>query len=140
MVILEKLFRLMAEKGASDIFVSAGSPINIKINGQAMPVAPQIMSPEDCKRICYDILKPNQIERLEKELELNISYPIEGIGNFRVNMMQQRGSIASVVRFISKDVPPFDSLGLPGSLRQVIMEKRGLVLVVGATDLTRSDD
>jgi twitching motility protein PilU len=138
MVILEKLFRLMAEKGASDIFVSAGSPINIKINGQAMPVAPQVMSPEDCKRICYDILKPNQIERLEKELELNISYPIEGIGNFRVNMMQQRGSIASVVRFISKDVPPFDSLGLPGSLRQVIMEKRGLVLVVGATGSGKS--
>jgi twitching motility protein PilU len=138
MVILEKLFRVMAEKNASDIFVSAGAPINIKINGQAMPIAPQIMSAEDTKRICYEILKPHQIERFEKELELNCSYPIDDIGNFRVNMMMQRDSVAAVVRFISKDVPPFESLGLPNVLRQVIMEKRGLVLVVGATGSGKS--
>jgi len=138
MVILEKLFRLMAEKNASDIFVSAGAAIHIKINGNAVPVNPQIMSAEDCKRVCYEILKPHQIEKFEKELELNFSFPIEGIGNFRVNMMMQKASVASVVRFISNNVPPFESLELPNVLRQVIMEKRGLVLVVGATGSGKS--
>ena len=138
MVILEKLFRLMSDKKASDIFVSAGAAIHIKINGNAVPVNPQIMSPEDCKRVCYEILKPHQIEKFEKELELNFSYPIEGIGNFRVNMMMQKASVAAVVRFISNSVPPFESLELPNVLRQVIMEKRGLVLVVGATGSGKS--
>ncbi len=138
MVILEKLFRLMSEKKASDIFVSAGAAIHIKINGNAVPVNPQIMSAEDCKRVCYEILKPQQIEKFEKELELNFSYPIEGIGNFRVNMMMQKASVAAVVRFISNSVPPFESLELPNVLRQVIMEKRGLVLVVGATGSGKS--
>ena len=138
MVILEKLFRLMSEKKASDIFVSAGAAIHIKINGNAVPVNPQIMTAEDCKRVCYEILKPHQIEKFEKELELNFSYPIEGIGNFRVNMMMQKASVAAVVRFISNSVPPFESLELPNVLRQVIMEKRGLVLVVGATGSGKS--
>lgn len=138
MAILEKLFRLMAEKNASDIFVSAGAPINLKVNGTAMPINPQILSAEDAKRICYEILKPHQIEKFEKELELNLSFPIEGVGNFRVNMMHQKSSVAAVVRYISTDVPAFDSLGVPNVLKQVIMEKRGLILVVGATGSGKS--
>jgi twitching motility protein PilU len=101
MAILEKLFRLMAEKKASDIFGSAGAPITMKVNGTAMPVNPQVLSAEEAKRICYEILKPHQIEKFEKELELNLSFPIESVGNFRVNMMYQKSSVASVVRYIS---------------------------------------
>ncbi len=138
MAILEKLFRLMAEKNASDIFVSAGAPITIKINGIAAPVNPQILSAEEAKKICYEILKPHQIERFEKELELNLSFPIAGVGNFRVNMMRQKSSVASVVRYISTSVPAFDSLGVPNVLKQVILEKRGLILVVGATGSGKS--
>ena len=138
MFILEKLFRLMAEKNASDIFVSAGAPINIKVTGTAVPVNPQLMSAEDCKRVCYEILTPAQVEKFEKDLELNFSYPIAGVGNFRVNMLMQRSSVAAVVRYISSNVPPFESLGLPNVLRQVIMEKRGLILVVGATGSGKS--
>jgi twitching motility protein PilU len=138
MAILEKLFRLMAEKKASDIFVSAGAPINIKINGVAAPVNPQVLTAEEAKRICYEILKPAQIATLEKELELNLSFPIEGVGNFRVNMMHQRSSVAAVIRYISTDVPAIDSLGVPNVLKQVIMEKRGLILVVGATGSGKS--
>jgi twitching motility protein PilU len=133
MAILEKLFRLMAEKNASDIFVSAGAPMTMKINGSAMPVNPQVLSAEEAKRICYEILKPHQIEKFERELELNLSHPIAGVGNFRVNMMYQKGSVAAVVRYISTNIPAFDSLGVPNLLKQVIMEKRGLILVVGAT-------
>ena len=138
MAILEKLFRLMAENNASDIFVSAGAPITMKVNGNAMPVNPQILSAEEAKKICYEILKPHQIEKFEKELELNLSFPIEGVGNFRVNMMRQKSTVASVIRYISTEVPAFDSLGLPNVLRQVIMEKRGLILVVGATGSGKS--
>lgn len=138
MAILEKLFRLMAEKNASDIFVSAGAPITMKLDGIAVPVNPQILTGEEAKKICYEILKPHQIEKFEKELELNLSFPIEGVGNFRVNMMHQKSTVASVVRYISTNVPAFDSLGVPNVLKQVIMEKRGLILVVGATGSGKS--
>ena len=138
MATLEKLFRLMAEKNASDIFVSAGAPMTMKINGSAMPVNPQVLSAEEAKRICYEILKPHQIEKFERELELNLSHPIAGVGNFRVNMMYQKGSVAAVVRYISTNIPAFDSLGVPNLLKQVIMEKRGLILVVGATGCGKS--
>jgi twitching motility protein PilU len=138
MSLLEKLFRLMAEKKASDLFVSAGAAIHIKINGTAVPVNPQILSAEEAKRICYEILKPAQIEKFEKELELNFSFPIEGVGNFRVNMMWQKSTVAAVIRYISTEIPPFESLELPNVLRQVIMEKRGLILVVGATGSGKS--
>jgi twitching motility protein PilU len=138
MAILEKLFRLMAEKNASDIFVSAGAPMTMKINGSAMPVNPQVLSAEEAKRICYEILKPHQIEKFERELDLNLSHPIAGVGNFRVNMMYQKGSVAAVVRYISTNIPAFDSLGVPNLLKQVIMEKRGLILVVGATGCGKS--
>lgn len=138
MAILEKLFRMMAEKNASDIFVSAGAPMTMKINGSAMPVNPQVLSAEEAKRICYEILKPHQIEKFERELELNLSHPIAGVGNFRVNMMYQKGSVAAVVRYISTNIPAFDSLGVPNLLKQVIMEKRGLILVVGATGCGKS--
>jgi len=136
--ILAKLFRVMAEKKASDIFVSAGATIQMKVNGTATPINPQVLTGEEAKRICYEILTPAQIEKFEKDLELNFSYPIENVGNFRVNMMWQKGTAAAVVRYISTEIPPFESLELPNSLRTVIMEKRGLILVVGATGSGKS--
>ena len=122
MSVLIKLFELMAQKNASDIFVSAGSPITIKINGNAVPVNPQVMNGEDTKKLFYEILKPHQIERFEKELELNLSKPLEGVGNFRINMMYQKGTVAGVVRYISSNIPSIDSLLVPSILKQVVME------------------
>ena len=138
MAVLLKLFELMAQKNASDIFVSAGAPITIKINGNAVPVNPQVMGGEDTKKLFYEILTPAQIERFEKELELNLSRPMEGIGNFRINMMWQKGTVAGVVRFISSNIPGIDTLQVPNVLKQVVMEKRGLILVVGATGSGKS--
>ncbi len=138
MSMLLKLFELMAQKNASDIFVSAGSPLTIKINGTAMPVNPQVMDADSTRKLFYDILKPHQIERFEKELELNLSQPIPGIGNFRINMMFQKGSVAGVVRFINSNIPSLESLQVPNILKQVVMEKRGLILVVGATGSGKS--
>src|SRR5512138_604986 len=96
---IEKLLQLMAEKKASDIFLSAGSPISIKIQGTIMPVNPAVMDAEQTKKIIYEMLSPKQIETLEKDLELNFSKPMPGLGNFRVNCFWQKGALSCVIRF-----------------------------------------
>ena len=137
-MILDKLFQLMAEKAASDIFVSAGAPIHIKIQGTVMPVNQQIMDPGVIQRMAYEIMTPDQIQTFERTKEMNLSFGRRDLGNFRVNMFWQRGSISIVVRFIQGEIPALDSLGMPPVLQDVIMEKRGLVLVVGATGSGKS--
>jgi len=135
---IEKLLQLMAEKKASDIFISAGSPISIKIMGTIMPVNPALMDPEQTKKIIYEMLTPKQIEIFEKDQELNFSKPMPGLGNFRVNCFWQKGSAALVIRFVTADIPKMADLHLPPVLSTLIMEKRGLILVVGATGSGKS--
>ncbi|HRE14557.1 MAG TPA: PilT/PilU family type 4a pilus ATPase [Usitatibacteraceae bacterium] len=135
---IDKLLQLMAEKKASDIFLSAGSPISIKINGQIMAVNPQVMDGEGTRRVAYEMLTPAQIERFEKELELNFSRPVPGVGNFRVNMFMQKSAVSAVIRFVTSEIPPIASLNLPPVLTSLVMEKRGLLLVVGATGSGKS--
>jgi twitching motility protein PilU len=135
---IEKLLQLMAEKKASDIFISAGSPISIKITGTIMPVNPQIMDGETCKKVIFEMLTPNQQETFLKEQELNFSKPMPGLGNFRVNCFWQKGTCGLVIRYISADIPKMADLNLPQVLASLIMEKRGLILVVGATGSGKS--
>ena len=137
-MIFDKLFQLMADKKASDIFITAGAPIHIKIEGVAMPINQQKMEPVTIERMVRELLTPEQFERFERAKELNLSVGRREQGNYRVNVMQQRNSIAVVVRFIQGNIPKLDSLGLPAVLADVIMEKRGLVLVVGATGSGKS--
>ncbi|HEX5127933.1 MAG TPA: PilT/PilU family type 4a pilus ATPase [Rhodocyclaceae bacterium] len=137
-MIFDRLFQLMAERSASDIFVSAGAPIHIKINGQVLPINQQVMDPPVIERMAYEMMTPEQVVRFEKERELNMSYGRRDLGNFRVNFFWQRGSIGIVVRFIQSEIPLLGSLGLPEALSDIIMEKRGLVLVVGATGSGKS--
>ena len=110
---IEKLLQLMAEKKASDIFISVGSPIMIKIQGNIMPVNPQVMDAEQTKKIVYEMLTPAQIATFEKDLELNLSKPMPGLGNFRVNVFWQKGSVACVIRYITADIPKLEDLNLP---------------------------
>jgi twitching motility protein PilU len=135
---IEKLLQLMAEKKASDIFISSGSPISIKILGTIVPVNPQPMDPEQTKKIVYEMLTPQQIELFERDLELNFSKPVPGLGNFRVNCFWQKGAISCVIRFITSEIPKMADLNLPHVLSTLIMEKRGLILVVGATGSGKS--
>ena len=135
---IEKLLQLMAEKKASDIFLSAGSPICIKIQGSILPVNPQIVDGETTKKIAYEMLTPHQIEVFERDHELNFSRPMAGAGNFRVNLFWQKGSVSAVIRFITSDIPALASLNLPPVLSSLVMEKRGLLLVVGATGSGKS--
>src|ERR1043165_7177941 len=135
---IEKLLQLMAEKKASDIFISAGSPISIKFNGTIMPVNPAPMDAEQTKKIIYEMLTPAQIKTFEETQELNFSKPMAGLGNFRVNCFWQKGSAGLVIRYVTSDIPKMADLNLPQVLSSLIMEKRGLILVVGATGSGKS--
>jgi twitching motility protein PilU len=133
MAAMQRLFQLMADKKASDIFVSVGAPINIKINGVSMPVNQQVMDAATINGLLQEILTPHQLAEFEDALELNTGYALEGVGNFRVSVMRQKGTSAFVVRYIPAEIPQFETLNLPPVLTDVIMEKRGLILMVGAT-------
>ncbi len=135
---MKRLFQIMADKKASDIFVSVGSPINIKINGVAMPVNQAVMTADTVKQLLYDILTERQIKAYEDEMELNTALPVEGVGSFRISAFRQKGSPAVVVRYIPASIPALDSLGVPEVLKEVIMQKRGLILMVGATGSGKS--
>src|SRR5688572_4490791 len=130
---MKKLFTIMAEKKASDIFVSVGAPINIKINGMAMPVNQTTMTADTVQQLLYEVLNERQIKEFEDEMELNTAYSLAGIGTFRISAFRQKGSPSVVVRYIPGTIPPIDTLGIPEVLKEVIMHKRGLILMVGAT-------
>jgi twitching motility protein PilU len=138
MAAMRRLLELMAEKKASDIFISCGAPINIKINGVTMPINQQIVTPDAARTLMKEILNERQLKEFEDEFELNTSYPIQGLGSFRISCFMQRTTPGVVVRFIPNEVPKFDSLGLPQALKDVVLEKRGLILMVGATGSGKS--
>ena len=135
---MERILRLMAEKKASDVYLSAHAPAMIKINGQTIPVNSQVLPPEAPRNLLSEIVPPNRIEELVETGELNMAVPLDGVGNFRVSAMRQRGNYAVVIRFVPADVPPLDSLNVPPILSDIVMEKRGLVLMVGATGAGKS--
>ncbi|MFN4326008.1 MAG: PilT/PilU family type 4a pilus ATPase [Azonexus sp.] len=137
-MILDKLFQLMSEKQASDIFISAGAPIHIKIQGNTIPVNQQIMMPDMIEKIAYELMSPEQVKTFESTWEMNLSFGVPNVGNFRVNIFRQRGSTSIVIRFILGNIPALDQLGLPNILGELIMEKRGLILIVGATGSGKS--
>lgn len=135
---MERILRLMSEKKASDIYLSANAPALIKINGECVPINQQILPPDAPRNLLSEVIPAGRIEELEATGELNMGLPMSGVGRFRISAMRQSGSYAAVIRFISPQVPAFDSLGLPPVLRELIMEKRGLILVVGATGSGKS--
>ena len=135
---MKRLFQVMAEKKASDIFLSVGSPINIKINGVAMPVNQTVLNADAVRTLLYEVLNEKQIKEYEDEMELNTAFALENVGAFRISAFRQKGTPAVVVRFIPGDVPKFDTLGLPDVLKEIIMQKRGLILMVGATGSGKS--
>ena len=132
------LFKLMSEKQASDIFFTAGAPIQIKINGVVMPINNQPLDVEQARKICYELMSDAQVKEFETRHEMNFAQSEGELGNFRVNIFRQKNTVAMVIRFVKPEVPPFESLGLPAILKEVIMEKIGLVLVVGSTGSGKS--
>ncbi|GKT20792.1 PilT/PilU family type 4a pilus ATPase [Acidovorax sp. SUPP3334] len=135
---MERILRLMAEKRASDVYLSANAPALIKINGECVPINSQVLPAEAPKNLLAEIVPPDRIEELEETGELNMGVPLTGVGRFRVSAMRQRGSYAVVIRFIAQHIPPLATLNLPAVLSDLILEKRGLLLVVGATGSGKS--
>ena len=137
-MIITPLLQLAADKLASDLFLSVGAPINIKIDGVCVPVNAQALDATTIQRIAYEMMSPDQIAYFETHMEMNFSHRSSGIGNFRVNIFRQRGDIAIVIRYVRGKIQNVEELNLPIILKDLIMEKRGLVLMVGATGSGKS--
>lgn len=135
---MERVLRLMAEKKGSDVFLTAHSPIQMKLQGQMVPVNNQVLAPHQPRQLIAEVLTPAQMEELEDTGELNMSVNFEGIGSFRLSAFKQRGTVAAVFRFIPTEIPPLNSLNVPPVLANLILEKRGLILMVGATGTGKS--
>ena len=135
---MERILHLMAEKKASDVYLSAHAPATIRINGVCMTINNQPLPLDGPMNLLMDVVPPNRIEELRETGELNMAIPLPGIGNYRLSAMRQRGSYAAVIRFISPTIPKLDDLNLPPVLERLVMEKRGLILMVGATGAGKS--
>jgi len=135
---MERVLRLMADKGASDVYLSANTPILIKINGQILQLSDQPLTATQPRQLLAELLSPTQLEDLEDTGELNVGIGISGVGSFRLSAFRQRGSIAAVFRCIPHDIPALGSLNLPQVLNTLVLEKRGLILMVGATGTGKS--
>ena len=135
---LERVLRLMAEKSASDVYLSANTPILIKIHGQIMQLSDQLLNATQTRHLLAELLTPQQMEELDDTGELNVGIGLARIGSFRLSAFKQRGSVAAVFRCIPVEIPSLESLGMPPLLTQLVAEKRGLILMVGATGTGKS--
>ena len=130
--------KLMAEKGASDMFLSTGAPVNIKVDGKLHPLGSNGLPPGMVKKIAYSMMSEGQVPEFEREHELNLAISVKSAGRFRVNVFRQRGEVSMVIRAIQSQVASIDKLRLPALMKDLIMEKRGLLLVVGAAGSGKS--
>jgi len=132
------LFKLMVEKKASDLFFTPNAPIKIKIEGQILPVNKQVLAPDTVRQTAFALMSPEQRDHFLQEWELDFAISEPGLGRFRVNVFMQRGSPAMVLRYITADMPRLESLGLPEIVTELVLLRRGLVLMVGATGSGKS--
>ncbi|WP_426113193.1 PilT/PilU family type 4a pilus ATPase [Massilia sp. PWRC2] len=135
---MDRLFHLMKEKNASDMFFAVNSPVHIKINGNLIPINQQKLEPEQIIGLLKEVATAEQLAELMRTNELNMGISVPKLGRFRLSAFRQRGSISAVFRFVPALIPPLADLGLPPILAELIMEKRGLLLLVGATGSGKS--
>src|SRR5688572_750611 len=135
---IKPLLKLMAERKASDLFFTSNSPVKIKIEGLIHSINKQVLSAESVRDIAYSLMSAEQLEHFQNELEIDFAISEPGVGRFRAAVFYQRGFPAMVLRYISVDTPKLEQLGLPGTLVDLAMLKRGLVLMVGATGSGKS--
>jgi twitching motility protein PilU len=135
---LMEYFKLMMEKDASDLFLSTLAPPSVKIHGQMIPLGLSVFDVGEIQKIAYEIMSEEQIHQFEVNSEMNMAFSESGLGRFRVNIFRQRNEVAMVVRSLRTDIPIPDELGLPQVLKQMVMKKRGLIIVTGATGVGKS--
>jgi twitching motility protein PilU len=134
----DSLLKLMVHKNASDLFITAGIPPSMKINGKIMPVVKGSLTPDQAHQIVYGIMNQDQVEDFEDTHECNFALSRSGIGRFRVNVFQQRNQVGMVLRKIETNIPTFEDLKLPMLLKELAMTKRGIILFVGGTGTGKS--
>lgn len=130
--------KLMVEKNASDLFFSTGAPVNIKIEGVTQSIGKQILAHGEVNHLAYGIMSDNQTKEFDANLEMNLALSVKDVGRFRVNIYRQRGDIAMVVRYIKSHIPSIETLKLPPILNDLVLEPRGLILIVGSTGSGKS--
>lgn len=131
-------FKLMVDRNASDLFFSVGAPPCMKIEGITSPVGQAPLKSQQMLEIAKSIMNDAQQKEFEETMELNMALSVEGVGRYRINLFRQRGEVAMVIRYIKGNIPSLEDLQLPPILSSVIMEPRGLILVVGATGSGKS--
>jgi len=130
--------KLMTEKGASDMFLTTGAPVNIKVEGKLYPLGNTGLPNGMVKKIAYSLMDEGQVPQFERALELNMAIAVKDAGRFRVNVFKQRGEVGMVIRAIKSEIPTIEQLRLPQLFKNIIMEPRGLILLVGATGSGKS--
>lgn len=135
---IEKLLRIMQEKGASDLFISAGVPPSVKLNGQLIPMSSNALSPEQAREVVLGVMNEQQRREFVRDRECNFAISSRGIGRFRVSAFYQRNLVGMVLRRIETRIPTTDELGLPDTIKDLAMTKRGLIIFVGATGTGKS--
>ncbi|GAA4028922.1 PilT/PilU family type 4a pilus ATPase [Actimicrobium antarcticum] len=135
---MDRLFLLMKEKGASDMFLTVNSAIHMKIDGTLIPINQQKMDPAYIMSLLAEVVPAGKLQELERDNELNMGIPVSGVGSFRLSAFRQRNSISAVLRYIPYIIPEMATLNMPPILSELIVAKRGLMLVVGATGSGKS--
>jgi twitching motility protein PilU len=128
----------MVEKNASDLFFAPFAPAKIKIEGKIMPVNKLEMTPKMVKQAAVELMNDDQLEQFTRELEIDFAISEPGLGRFRVNVFHQRGNVAMVLRYITSELPNLEDLGMPEQIKDLVMLRRGLILMVGATGAGKS--
>ena len=130
--------KLMADKDASDLFFCTGTEPRLKIDGDIRSVGSDKLQPGDVDKLAQTIMSDEQKLEFRDVLEMNFAISLSGVGRFRVNVFRQRGETSIVIRYIQSEIPRIEEMNLPAKLEEIIMEKRGLILVVGATGSGKS--
>lgn len=136
---IKDLLKLMVERKASDLHVTAGSPIQLRIDEKLVAIDKNILSPNETKELSYSMLSKAQIEKFERDLELDMAFGVQSLGRFRVNVFQQRGAISSSIRLIPFEIWTFEECGLPVNVVTGLCKRpKGLILITGATGSGKS--
>ncbi len=135
---LYQLLQTMIEKGASDLHITTGTPPQIRVDGDLVPLNLPPLSPAETKQLIYSVLTDAQKHKFEEENELDFSFGLKGLSRFRANVFSQRGAVAAAIRTIPFKIQTFDELGLPQVVRDLVRKPRGLILVTGPTGSGKS--
>src|SRR5258706_14284415 len=138
MVTIDKLLYLMFEKNASDLHVTAGSPPLWRIDGELVPTEFERLMPDACQSLIYSVLTDDQKEKFERDMELDLSFGVEGLGRVRMNVFRQRGTVAAALRNIPTHIMTFEELQLPRAVADLVKLPKGLILVTGPTGSGKS--